>query len=44
MMTPSFTVLDARFQKLAFGNVHLEKLWTGCRWAELWAGSFDCSS
>jgi len=30
----SFQVIDPRFRKLAFGNVHVEKLWTGCRWAE----------
>ena len=34
MLTNDFTVLDDRFLKLVFGNVHLEKLWTGCRWAE----------
>jgi gluconolactonase len=33
-LTPSFEVLDDRFPALAFGNVHLEKLYTGCRWAE----------
>jgi gluconolactonase len=33
-LTPSFEVLDDRFRALAFGNVHLEKLYTGCRWAE----------
>jgi len=33
-LTASFEVLDARFRKLAFGNVHLERLYTGCRWAE----------
>jgi gluconolactonase len=33
-LTSSFEVIDKRFAKLAFGNVHLEKLWTGCRWAE----------
>lgn len=30
----SFEVLDGRFRKLANPNVHLEKLHTGCRWAE----------
>jgi len=30
----TFEVRDARFRKLVFGNVHLEKLYTGCRWAE----------
>ncbi|MBX3605156.1 MAG: SMP-30/gluconolactonase/LRE family protein [Piscinibacter sp.] len=33
-LTDSFEVWDARFEKLVFGNVHAEKLWTGCRWAE----------
>src|SRR5690348_17011733 len=27
-------IRDPRFKKLIFGNVHLEKLWTGSRWAE----------
>jgi gluconolactonase len=34
MLTDSFDVLDERFRRLVHGNVHLEKLWTGCRWAE----------
>jgi gluconolactonase len=34
MLTKDFEVLDSRFDKLVFGNVHLEKLYTGCRWAE----------
>ena len=34
MYTPAIEVIDARFGKLVFGNVHLEKLYTGCRWAE----------
>ncbi len=34
MYTPEFEILDERFEKLAIGNVHLEKLYTGCRWAE----------
>ncbi len=34
MYTDSIEVLDPRFKKLVFGNVHLEKLYTGCRWAE----------
>ncbi|CAN98406.1 MULTISPECIES: SMP-30/gluconolactonase/LRE family protein [Sorangium] len=33
-LTPSFKVIDARFRKLAFPHVHVEKLYTGCRWAE----------
>lgn len=34
MLTSSFEVLDERFEKLVHGNVYLEKLYTGCRWAE----------
>ncbi len=34
MLTDDFTVLDPRFRALAMGNVHVEKLYTGCRWAE----------
>ncbi|MDJ1156788.1 SMP-30/gluconolactonase/LRE family protein [Chelatococcus sp. SYSU_G07232] len=34
MLTPCFELLDDRFSRLVFGNVHLEKLWTGSRWAE----------
>ena len=33
-LTDDFEVIDARFAALVFGNVHLEKLYTGCRWAE----------
>jgi gluconolactonase len=33
-LTSSFEVVDPRFRALAFSNVHLEKLSTGCRWAE----------
>ncbi|MDB5859875.1 MAG: gluconolactonase [Ramlibacter sp.] len=33
-LTDTFEVIDERFRKLAFGNVHLERLYTGCRWAE----------
>jgi gluconolactonase len=33
-LTTSFEVIDPRFRKLAFPNVHVETLWTGCRWAE----------
>jgi gluconolactonase len=33
-LTDSFEVLDPRFRTLVFPNVHLEELWTGCRWAE----------
>jgi gluconolactonase len=32
--TPSFTVIDPRFHKLALPYVHVDKLYTGCRWAE----------
>jgi gluconolactonase len=34
MLTEAFEVHDERFSSLVLGNVHLEKLWTGCRWAE----------
>ena len=34
MLTEDFLVLDPRFRKLVFGNVRVEKLWTGARWAE----------
>jgi len=34
MITDSFEILDARFRKLILGNVHVERLHTGCRWAE----------
>ncbi len=33
-LTPSFEVVDPRFRKLALPYVHVEKLYTGCRWAE----------
>ena len=33
-LTSSFEVIDARFRKLALPYVNLEKLYTGCRWAE----------
>ena len=33
-LTSSFEVIDARFRKLVLPYVHLEKLYTGCRWAE----------
>lgn len=33
-LTPDFEVADERFRALAFANVHLERLYTGCRWAE----------
>ena len=34
MLTKDFEVVDKRFEKLVLGNVHLEKLYTGTRWAE----------
>jgi gluconolactonase len=34
MLTDTFEVKDERFRRLVLGNVHLEKLWTGGRWAE----------
>ena len=34
MFTDSLEIHDPRFKRLVFGNVHLEKLWTGARWAE----------
>src|SRR5262249_59288431 len=34
MLTETFEVKDERFRRLVMGNVHLEKLWTGSRWAE----------
>lgn len=33
-LSDSFELIDQRFKKLAFPNVHVEKLYTGCRWAE----------
>jgi len=34
MLTKDFVVLDDRFRGPRHGNVHVEKLYTGCRWAE----------
>jgi gluconolactonase len=34
MITDSFEIIDPRFTRYVHGNVHLEKLFTGCRWAE----------
>ncbi|WP_305075598.1 SMP-30/gluconolactonase/LRE family protein [Propionivibrio sp.] len=34
MLTDSFELIDERFSRYAMGNVHLEKLYTGCRWCE----------
>ncbi|WP_437589070.1 SMP-30/gluconolactonase/LRE family protein [Sorangium sp. So ce1000] len=33
-LTPSFEVIDPRFRKVALPHVHVETLYTGCRWAE----------
>jgi len=33
-LTSSFEVVDPRFRRLALPYVHVEKLYTGCRWAE----------
>jgi gluconolactonase len=34
MLSSDFEVRDPRFARLVFGNVHVDKLYTGCRWAE----------
>ena len=34
MYTQAIEILDPRFTRLAHGNVNLDKLYTGCRWAE----------
>jgi len=34
MLDKDFLVLDDRFRRYVMGNVHIEKLWTGSRWAE----------
>ena len=33
-LTSSFEVVDPRFRALALPYIHVEKLYTGCRWAE----------
>lgn len=33
-LSSSFELIDQRFKALAFPNVYVEKLYTGCRWAE----------
>ena len=33
-LSPSLEVMDPRFRALVFPNVHLETLYSGCRWAE----------
>jgi gluconolactonase len=40
-LSSSFEVTDARFRKLAFPNIHVDRLYTGCRWAEgpAWFGA-----
>ena len=34
MYTDAIEVRDDKFRKLVFGNCHLDKLFTGCRWSE----------
>lgn len=34
MRMPEFELHDSRFGALVLGNVHLERLYSGCRWAE----------
>jgi len=34
LLTPVFEVHDSRFLRYALSNVHLETLYTGCRWSE----------
>ena len=40
-LSASFEVIDPRFRRLVFANVHVETLYTGCRWAEgpAWFGA-----
>jgi gluconolactonase len=33
-LTPSFEVVDRRFRRVALPYIHVEKLYSGCRWAE----------
>jgi hypothetical protein len=33
-LTSSFEMIDPRFRALVFANVHVERLFSGCRWAE----------
>ena len=33
-LTPSFEIVDRHFRRLALPYIHVEKLYTGCRWAE----------
>jgi gluconolactonase len=41
---PAVEVLDPRFKKTRIGNAHVERLWTGARWAEgpVWFGDLRC--
>jgi gluconolactonase len=41
VITQDFEILDRRFNRLVIGNVHVERLWNGCRWAEgpAWFGA-----
>jgi gluconolactonase len=32
--TPTYDIIDPRFRKLTSSSAHVEKLYTGCRWAE----------
>lgn len=34
MITDSFEIIDERFRRYAIANVHLELLYSGCRWSE----------
>lgn len=34
MAASDYAILDPRFRNLVNGTAHVEKLWTGCRWAE----------
>ena len=34
MLDPAFEIIDPSFARLVFGNVHIETLWSGSRWAE----------
>ena len=34
MLSESFQVIEPEFATYAMGNVHVEKLFTGCRWSE----------
>lgn len=41
---PAIEVLDTRFAKYKIGNANVERLWSGCRWAEgpVWFGDIRC--